>query len=184
MSGLFGTKRRLPKDDPVYEALGSVDELNSLIGFTRAYAKEYGAADETDEGIHIQTELKHVQETLFIVQAELAGAEKRVTQAHVDALEEVIGHIESAIEKPKSFVVPGATGLSGLLDYTRAVVRRTERTTLKVRMSRNGSHTLSMETRAYLNRLSSFFYALARYTAQKSGVAETPPMYELTRNKK
>lgn len=168
-TGLFGTKERMPKDHPLFEALGSVDELNSLIGLCSAYVRECN-----DHAITLNR-LGQAQEGLFLVQAELAGADKRINQTHVDVLETLIGDIEGCIEKPKSFVVPGATVLSALFDYTRTVSRRAERCVLRAQNTKE----ISAEMRSYLNRLSSLFYALARYVAQTSGVAERPPTYDL-----
>ncbi len=167
-TGLFGTKERMPKDHPLFEALGSVDELNSLIGLCGAYVRECNDHALTLNG------LDQAQEGLFLVQAELAGADKRISQAHVQVLEGLIGDIEERIERPKSFVVPGATMLSALFDYTRTVSRRTERSVLRAQNTKE----ISPEMRSYLNRLSSLFYALARYAAQTSGVTERPPTYD------
>lgn len=164
-TGLFGTTERLPKDHPVFEALGSVDELNSLIGFLKAYVHE--------EDRRVADELRHVQESLFFVQAELAGAEKYLSQASVDDLEVTIDAFEARITKPHSFVVPGASVESALCDYVRAVARRAERAVLRAQVETK----LRPELLAYLNRLSSFFYALGRYAAQKEHVVEEPPSY-------
>ena len=57
-TGLFGTKERVTKDHTLIEALGSLDELNSLIGLCKAYARE------NDE--RTANELEQVQEVLFI----------------------------------------------------------------------------------------------------------------------
>lgn len=162
-TGLFGTKERVPKDDPLFEALGSIDELNSLTGLCRAHAHEH--SEETAE------ELAQAQEVLFIAQAQIAGSTMRVTDSHVGALEEVIDRIEATIQKPTSFVVPGATMLSALFDFARTVARRTERAVVRARIKD------AVELHAYLNRLSSFFYALARQAAQTDGRAEKPPTY-------
>ncbi len=168
-SGLFGTKERLPKDSSIYNALGTLDELNSLLGVCRAKAAELQGEDELD----IAKEVLRVQECLFIAQAELAGAQKNITQAHVDALETVIAVVEGLIENPHAFVIPGTTELSGFLDYARAVSRRAERAVVSERETRPASPT----TNAYLNRLSSFLYVLARYTAGRAGKTEPSPSY-------
>jgi len=164
-SGLFGTKR-LSKDNPVFEALGTVDELNSLLGICRARSNKMNDALITNE-------ILKVQECLFIIQAELAGVPKSLGQCHIDSLEQTIEGFESEIANLHSFVIPGATELSALFDYTRAVSRRAERSVIAVR-----SGTLvSPETLAYLNRLSSFLYALARYSVVKEGKKEISPSY-------
>ena len=168
-SGLFGTKERFPKDSPVYEALGTLDELNSLLGLCRAKASAHANGGELD----ISKEIVRVQEVLFVTQAQIAGAAKEVTQPHVDALETVIGVLESKIENPHAFVIPGATELSALFDYARAVSRRAERTVVAARVQR----PLPPAAGAYLNRLSSLLYALARYTAAQEGAKELSPQY-------
>lgn len=168
-SGLFGTKERYSKDSPVYEALGGLDELNSLLGMCRAQA--IGMKNEGE--LDISKEIVRVQENLFIAQAELAGAPKNITQTHVDELETVIGVFEGLIENPHSFVIPGGSEQSALFDYARAVSRRAERAVVVARAQR----PISPTTGAYLNRLSSLLYALARYTAKREGAGELSPTY-------
>lgn len=165
-SGLFGTKERFPKDSLIFEALGTLDELNSLLGVCRAYAlREKGGA--------MTEEIRNVQECLFIIQAELAGADKCITQTQVDELEKAVDRYEAQITNPHAFIVPGATEFSALLDYARAVSRRAERTVIGAQAFRK----VSASTGAYLNRLSSLLYALARYTAMKAEAKELPPTY-------
>ena len=115
-----------------------------------------------------------VQHNLFIVQAEIAGADKSLIKVRVDELECAINDIEALIANPHSFVLPGATELSAMLDYARAVSRRAERTVVAA----HGVRPVSPTTAAYLNRLSSLLYALARYAATEAGVKECAPLYE------
>lgn len=165
-SGLFGTKDRLPKNSPIYDALGALDELNSLLGMCRARLVSYSL-------FQLQNSVERSQESLFIIQAELAGAEKVLPQEHVDTLENAVDSIEKLIENPHAFIIPGATELSGLLDYARAVSRRVERVVISVSTTRN----ISPASIAYLNRLSSFLYALARYAAVEAKAKESSPSY-------
>ena len=166
-SGLFGTTERFPKNSLVYEALGALDELNSLLGVCKAQAKRSALRGALD----IAPIIARVQEIIFIAQAEIAGAPKKVTQTHVDELEAAIGTIERQIENPHSFVIPGASELSAQFDYARAVSRRAERRVVGASADRS----VSPATNAYLNRLSSLLYALARYTAAQEGAAEHAP---------
>lgn len=163
-SGLFGTCERFSKREPVYDALGTLDELVSLLGLCRAYARAHPC---------VRTYLQSAQECLFIVQAELAGAKKSLTKKQVWTIEETIGQIEEKTGNPHSFIIPGETELSGWLDYARAVARRVERTVLNVA----DTHAVGNETCSYLNRLSSLLYALARYVAVREHVKERAPSY-------
>lgn len=167
-SGLFGTRERFLKSNLVYDALGMLDELNSLLGICRARAGEQKGGK-----IDMAGEVVSAQKCLFIIQAELAGAPKTICQSHIDALEHTIESIEGSVENPHAFIIPGATELSALLDYARAVCRRAERAVI----SADRERPVSPATNIYLNRLSSLLYALARYTAKWAGTDELSPEY-------
>ncbi len=173
-SGLFGTRDRFPKNSPIYEALGTLDELNSLLGLCRASKAICNGMSPGISG-EVLPELLKVQECLFLVQAELAGADKTLTKAHVDELEDTIDYMEKIIVKPNGFVIPGANFTSALCDYARALSRRAERAVINSRNFR----TLSESTMAYLNRLSSLLYVLARYSAELENAAEVSPSYRI-----
>ena len=164
MSGLFGTTERLPKNHPLYDALGALDELNSLLGLCRTRAGNIPA---------IAAALLSAQQRLFVIQAELAGADKTLSQNDTVELENIIETLERAFRVPRGFVVPGATELEAQLDYSRAVARRAERAVVGARVWYN----LSAESTTYLNRLSSLLYALARFAAAQEGVEESAPKY-------
>ncbi len=152
----------------MFETLGSVDELNSLLGVCIAKANEQYGPDSLIAGV-----IRTAQNNLFIVQAELAGADKAITAEHVSAMEQVIDDSEKRIEALHSFIISGATELSAFLDYARAVSRHAERAVIRSRHLR----AVSDETLKYLNRLSSLLYALARVSAADAGVKEVGPRY-------
>jgi len=167
-SSFYCSQGRTSKDSELFEALGTVDELNSLLGVCVAKAVAQGARFSS-----IVDSLRTVQNDLFIVQAELAGADKTISAEHVVTMERTIEELEKHIENPHAFVVSGATELSAFLDYARAVSRRAERAVIRSR------HlcAVSAETLQYLNRLSSLLYVLARVAATEAGVAEVSPTY-------
>lgn len=167
MTGLFATPERFPKDGPVFEALGTLDELNSLLGICRIKSSDRGSE------LSLADSLRYVQECIFIAQAELAGANKSVTDQKVTNLETRIAQLENKVINPHGFVISGENEFSALLDYARAVARRAERRMITAGKTRE----LSAGTLKFFNRLSSFLYAAARYTAQSSGVKESSPVY-------
>jgi cob(I)alamin adenosyltransferase len=167
-SGLFGTNNRLSKDSPLFEALGTVDELNSLLGVCFAVAQK----QETGK-ISVASVVRRIQEHLFIVQAELAGVDKTIMSEHVIWLEQVSNDIEAIIGSPTTFLIAGGTELSGFLDVARAVSRRAERCVI----SAHDIQAVADTTSAYLNRLSSALYALARYASWNEHVHEKAPSY-------
>ena len=156
--------QRLSKSSAIAEALGAVDELNSLLGLVKV---KYPDQAELILG---------VQQNLFIVQAELAGAEgKTIILEKVLELEKIIDGIEKELPPIKSFFISGGTELAALIDWSRTVARRAERRVVKAKEEKLveiGEFSL-----AYLNRLSSLLYALARLVNHKSGIKEEPPSY-------
>jgi len=171
-TGLFGCDQRMSKSSAIAEALGTLDELNSFLGLCKARADflEVFVADRSVRDI-----LHDVQHTLFMAQAELAGADKTVAKEKVNEAEAVIGAIERELPPIKTFFVPGGTEASALFDVARTLARRAERRVVGVKEEGKvgvGEHTL-----AYLNRLSSLLYALARHINHKSGITEEPPHY-------
>ena len=166
--------QRASKTSPIFECLGMLDELNTLTGWCKTEAQNHPIESLLD--VDIVKGLREVQDHLFTVQAEVAGAEKSVPQSSVEALGELITRIEKSLPEVKSFLVPGGTELSARLDITRAVSRRAERRL--VALHESGDRIVSESSRAYANRLSSLFYALTRLANRAAGVDEQPPNYK------
>src|SRR5882724_1305329 len=137
----LGGGSRVSKTDPRVEAVGEVDELNSLLGWSRGVDAAPAA-------------LARIQNELFDLGADLAtppsaaGERLRVSQELVDRL-------DAELEPLKSFVLPGGTELAARLFVARAVCRRAERAILRV-------DDASPLVAVYLNRLSDLLFVLAR----------------------
>ena len=159
-------QQRISKSSELPEALGTLDELNAYLGFVKVRA-----AGEA----RIATAIRASQETLFIIQAEIAGAEKTVDADAVHHIEAMVNEIEKEIPPLKGFSIAGGTELSALLDVARTIARRTERRVIAAGEAQACS--MSDETKAYLNRLSSLLFALARLANHLAGVAEESPRY-------
>lgn len=163
---VFGCdQQRISKSSELPEALGALDELNAYLGYVRMRSNEP----------RISTIVKEVQETLFIVQAEVAGADKKIKEGTVDQVEELVNTIEKEIPPLKGFSIAGGTELSALLDVARTLSRRAERRLVAVTDA--GLRELAPETKAYMNRLSSLLFALARLANHLAGVPEENPKY-------
>jgi len=93
----------------------------------------------------------------------------------VKDVEKLVNDIEKEIPKLKGFSVAGGTELSASLDVARTLARRAERRVIAVKEL--GLRELGNETMAYLNRLSSLLFALARLANHLAGVAEETPKY-------
>lgn len=144
----LGDGSRVPKTDLRVEAVGTVDELNSLVGWA-------AAADGAPEL------LGRIQNELFDVGADLAtppGGERsrlRVTSELVERLERDCDAANAQLEPLKSFVLPGGSEAASRLFVARAVCRRAERAVLRV-------EDTSPLVAVYLNRLSDLLFILAR----------------------
>jgi cob(I)alamin adenosyltransferase len=170
---LFDSKPgvRVSKSSPIFECLGQLDELNTIAGWAKVAAPD----DFAVQGKQGKALLHEVQDHLFTIQAEVAGAPKSVPQASVEALSALINEIEKEMPEIKTFLVPGGTEFGARLDIARAVSRRAERRLITVHES--GERIVSDSSRAYANRLSSLFYALARLANHRAGLIEGPPRY-------
>jgi cob(I)alamin adenosyltransferase len=148
---------RVRKDSAGPMAYGDVDEAQSFIGLARA---------ETPRGGELDVMLVHIERDLWVLMAELAtepenhhklvDEKSRVSTAMVAHLEALIDEVTPKFPPVTEFVVPGQSRLASLLDVSRTVVRRAERTCMHA--ATEGSFTL-----AYLNRLSDLLWTLARW---------------------
>jgi cob(I)alamin adenosyltransferase len=152
---------RVRKDDPRIEVCGEVDELSSLLGFSRlaAHLGETSAA------------LEALQRNLVRVGGEIASIESVFADPIRSKDEEDITGKILALEARihlKGFVLPGTTEGSARIDLARVAARRLERRV--VALSRTA--IVSDILRRYLNRLSDYLYMLARAEEAAEGKIE------------
>lgn len=173
----FGCDQRISKSSSVAEALGSLDEVNSYLGFARAKSKDRNVTFKIAEGeMKFADLILEVQQNLFIIQAEVAGSAMSISQDKITRIEYITDEIEKILPPIKSFFISGATELGGIFDFARTLARRAERRVVAVK--EEGQRTISAETSQYLNRLSSLLYALARIASRLEGQEEIKPDYK------
>ncbi len=171
----FGCDQRFSKSSELAEALGAIDEINSLSGLLKLKASNTINRIGGISGDSILKIIEKIQQDLFIIQANLAGAkDKKITPERIQELEKIIDSAEKEMPEIKTFFLSGGTELSALFDYARAIARRAERRVVKL----SEKEGVDAEILAYMNRLSSLFYALARFVNFKSGAQQTPPSYK------
>ncbi len=161
----YGCDQRMSKSSAVAEALGSLDEINSFLGLVKVKSDAETAAM-----------LHSIQENLFIIQAEVAGFPKSLPAGRVEELEKIIDEIEKKMPPIKTFFISGGTENAALFDISRTIARRAERRVVAV--AEEKMVNVSKETLAFLNRLSSILYALARFSNHKGGIIEQSPNYK------
>lgn len=176
-SKIFSTPsgERLSKANEVFDVLGNLDELNSFLGMCKMKSVGVHLVINEDE-VPIASILHTLQKDLFIVQASIAGADKFLAEQKVVELEELISTIEAVLPPITTFFISGGTELAASCDVVRTIARRAERSLVKfLAIHPERAHEATI---AYLNRLSSVLYALARYSNHVAGVTEESPDYK------
>lgn len=172
-TGMVGGTR-LSKDDDRIALYGEVDELNSRIGWAiSCLARVGGLAREI-------ADLEAIQSSLFALGSNLAcEPDKRaewklpsLSMAEVGKLERDIDRMEASLPELKNFVLPGGSDAAAALHLCRTGTRRVER--LLVSRSHKGAAEAPEYSVAFINRLSDYFFVLARWVNKSVGVVETP----------
>jgi cob(I)alamin adenosyltransferase len=146
----LGDGSRVSKLDLLVRAYGTVDELNSLLGWAQVTAGD--------------GRLGRIQNELFDLGADLSvpystdDGKLRVTQAYVDGLEADCDEANAPLPELRSFVLPGGSETAARLHVVRAACRRAEREVLDAARER----TINPLALVYLNRLSDLLFILAR----------------------
>jgi cob(I)alamin adenosyltransferase len=138
---------RLPKDDPLMQLQGELDELNCQLGVL--------AVNLTGDNLAV---IRNIQHALFDIGGEISLGQPILKQKQVDALEHRIDAFNTTLQPLKEFILPGGNEAGALCHLARAVCRRTERS--MVALNRNTS--LNPVSLAYVNRLSDLLFVFAR----------------------
>ena len=172
-TGTFGCDQRISKSSAITEALGVLDETNAFLGLCKVRAQNNEV--EIDNTLYSEI-LDGIQQELFVVQAHIAGADKKISEDSVLKIEALIAKIEEELPEIHTFFVPGGEELSVSLDYGRTIARRAERRVVVV--AEEGVIEVDKQVLKYLNRLSSLLYAMVRLANHKSGITEEAPEYK------
>ena len=151
MTDLSHTKNVSKSDDRIC-LMGSVEELMSHIGLVRVLV------DDVD----VVRMLEKISETLKKIidgVSDPYNREFKVSEDRTELLEEEIGRMKEIFSGERLPILPGDSRVAAEIDVTRAVARRAERELALVSV-KFGSDT---GAKKYMNRLSDYFYVLARY---------------------
>ncbi len=164
-TGLLYGGDRISKADLRTEAYGTTDEAVAALGLARAAIGE--TTDRVDA--RLATLILRLQRELFVVGAELAthvdrrerltDGTTRVTAEMVTVLETEIDELETLVEQPKEFVMPGESRVGAALDLARTIVRRAERRCVALT---DAEGLPDSQVVPYLNRLADLLFVMAR----------------------
>ena len=156
---------RVPKYDERIEAYGTLDELNSFIGIVR---------DMNISKSHKSALLK-IQHKIFEAESHLASDKPEntaslpeISEHDVVFLEKEIDSMNKTLPELRSFILPGGHVVVSYCHVCRTICRRAERLTIKL----SEHYPIDERILKYLNRLSDYFFVLARKISQEFGAEE------------
>ena len=157
----LGDGRRVSKTHIRINAIGSIDHLNSLLGWAMV-----------DAGELVKNDLERVQQDLFDLGGELAMPEIRLQLLNAERLQWLENETEKlnkSLPPLKEFILPGGTELSARIHIVRTACRNTERDIIVLAETKEEPDL----HKVYLNRLSDYLFVLARRVQIDEGKKET-----------
>ena len=163
-TALFGGKR-VEKDDIRIEAYGTVDELNSNIGLLHSFVNSE----------EIKNELLYIQSRLFDCGAILATdpdknlIASKISSEDYELLENAMDRMNTELPELRAFILPSGSKEIAIAHICTSVCRRAER---RVVTFVNAVKGIAANVVIYLNRLSDYFFVVARFVGKELGAEE------------
>ena len=150
--------QKVSKDDLRIASYGTIDELNSFLGWARLCLTSLNIS-------WVDEDLKKLQNHLFDLGSLLATLSSdrskfklpNITEKQVTELEKRIDQMSAELKPLKNFILPGDTEAAARLHICRTVARRAEREMIKLKSE------LPENSIPYINRVSDYLFTLARY---------------------
>jgi len=163
-TGLFGGSR-VSKANLRIECLGLVDTVSSWVG---RIVSELG-----DDYPEQKAQLRQIQHYLFDCQSDIANVTGRkqswrMTGDAAQYLEHAIDHYDADLQPLNKFILPGGSLAASDCHVARTLTRNAERQVVALA----NSETLNPEVTVFMNRLSDYFFTLARVLNMLAGVAD------------
>lgn len=162
-TALFGG-RRVKKNHLRVDAYGTVDELNAYVGWLR----------DSVEQSSLREMLAQIQRRLFTVGAHLAADPQKqlptpdLLPKDIEILEDAMDLMDAGLPPLRNFILPGGHPAVSVCHICRTVCRRAERLTVAL----HETDLVEAIVLQYLNRLSDYFFLLARQLAHDLGAEE------------
>lgn len=158
-SGLSGGER-IPKNHERMNAMGAVDELNSMIGLLIC------KLDDSE----LEKVFTAIQHDLFNIGGEISmPGHSFIKVEKITGLEQYIDQFNEAVEPLKDFILPGGSEAASVCHIARSIARRAERDVVTLHYLEPVCDT----TRQYLNRLSDLLFVVARIVNLRLGHGDT-----------
>ena len=161
----LGDGSRVSKMAPRVEAMGSVDELNSIVGIV---VEDLIESDQAARG-EISYFLRTLQHRIFDLGGELSipGLEI-ISVEHVKAIETHLDELNDHLEPLENFILPGGSRLVANNHMARSICRRAERNIASLAQDEDvNEHAME-----FINRLSDYLFVVARTCARLTEINE------------
>ncbi|MBH10153.1 MAG: ATP:cob(I)alamin adenosyltransferase [Candidatus Marinimicrobia bacterium] len=142
--------QRVSKSHLRIKTMGSIDHLNSIIGWVVSVTVS-----------NVKRDLKSIQQDLFNIGGELSMPDSKLDllkNSRIIWLESEIERLNSDLPPLKEFILPGGTELSSRIHIARTECRNVERDLVSLGTEVKLYHNHLV----YLNRLSDYLFVLAR----------------------
>lgn len=159
---------RVSKTNVRVEAYGTMDELCSLLGYIVSQMGNYDILADLKE------ECEEIQQHLFDCGSDLATPRElrpyKQLPENITFLEQKMDDYMHIPESLEYFIIPGGHSISSLLHMARTTTRRLERRMVAVMEENEAINEVGL---IYINRLSDYFFALARLVNHRLNTPDT-----------
>ena len=156
----FGRQRSISKAHLRIEACGTIDELNSFLGFTIVALKQYEQLTTVAKRcFRIQNELFDLGVHLLNYPVPTEEAVHIISAQEIKTLETEIDEMDAQLPGLKNFIIPGGGEVAARLHVSRTICRRLERVIVRLSELVKADEAIL----AYINRLSDWLFVVARY---------------------
>lgn len=156
---------RLDKNDVILECYGSIDELNSHVGLLSSLLtaeQQLRVIDPINPAF-----MFNIQQTLFSIGFAISD-KPQIDESATAGLEAAIDELQASLSPQTKFILPGGSQLAAQAHICRTVTRRAERSVVAVSKQRNVPDVCIQ----YLNRLSDYFFVVARYLNHSANIPD------------
>lgn len=155
--------KRVLKSSARVDCYGNIDELCANVSYL------HNMIDETE----IKNDLKTIMNTLLKLASDLANVSNDVVyfikDKDVAYLENKIDYYSEQTPNLKNLILPIGSNRGSFAHIVRTITRRCERSLIRLSQEDDNINDITF---AYLNRLSDYFFALARYLNHLDGFSD------------
>jgi cob(I)alamin adenosyltransferase len=166
---LARSRKKLPKNHPVFCLLGSLDVFNSVLGCCKAYLLETAPFKDKDL---VAEALTALQNAVFAIGAEInLGSKKcsnKISSSQIEVMEKLIDYLDAKSPPLRNFILPSDSIPVSMLHLARGLCRQAERDLIRTKTY----FSIRNELVIFLNRASDMLFVISRFVGNQLGVAE------------